>query len=65
MRIEQDTNQKKIPQPWKKWILLYSNYSDPDSEPDVADEPEDLEGFGSSEPRCDSARGFFERSPGE
>jgi ferritin-like metal-binding protein YciE len=22
MRIEQDTNQKKIPQPWKKWILL-------------------------------------------
>lgn len=22
MRIEQDTNQKKVPQPWKKWILL-------------------------------------------
>lgn len=22
MRIEQDTNRKKIPQPWKKWILL-------------------------------------------
>ena len=22
MRIEQDTNQKKVPQPWKIWILL-------------------------------------------
>lgn len=65
MRIEQDTNQKKVPQPWKKMDPSISNYSDPDSEPDVADEPEDLEGFGSPEPRCDSAWGSFERSSEE
>lgn len=42
-----------------------SNYSDSDSVPDMADEPEDLEGFGSSEPGCDSAWGLFKRSSEE
>lgn len=42
-----------------------SNYSDSDSVSDVADEPEDLEGFGSAEPGCDSAWGSFERSSEE
>ena len=42
-----------------------SNYSDPDSVSNVSDEPEDLEGFGSAEPGCDSVWGSFERSPGE
>ena len=42
-----------------------SNYSDSDSVPDMADEPEDLEGFGLSEPGCDSAWGLFKRSSEE